>query len=93
MAFSITGQNSNGTPNQGTVTDSNCATDWLTIPCATNSLNPTAQNGSPTVGCVDRICGMIWNSVTQPTTGSAAPVNSKYHSSSSNFAIRQCLHE
>ena len=91
MAFSITGQNSNGTPNQGTVTDSNCSTDWLSIPCATNSLNPTAQ--TPSGVCVDRICGMIWNSVTQGTTGSPLPVNSKYHSSSSDFSIRQCLHE
>ena len=93
MAFSITGQNSGGTASAGTVTDSNCQTDWLSIPCATNSLNPTAQTITPTVVCVDRICGMIFNSVTQGTGSPAAPVNSKYHFRSSNFVIRQSLHE
>ena len=52
MAFSITGQNSGGTASAGTVTDANCQTDWLSIPCATNSLNPTAQTITPTVVCV-----------------------------------------
>ena len=30
-----------------------CSTDWLTIPCATNTNDPFAQNGTPVV-CVDR---------------------------------------
>ena len=39
-----------------------CQTDWVTIPCATNSGDPATQNGNP-VACVDRICGEIFNSV------------------------------
>ena len=83
MAFSITGVNTAGTGNAGTVTDSNCASDWISIPCATNTLSPTAQTDNNV--CVDRICGMIFNSITQASTASAAPVNSKYHSCSSDF--------
>ena len=30
-----------------------CSTDWITIPCATNTNDPFAQNGTPVV-CVDR---------------------------------------
>ena len=82
MAFSITGMNTGGVPSAGTVTDSNCSTDWLSIPCATNTLSPTVQQ--PSGVCVDRICGMVFNSVTQTPTlasgGVQAPVNSKYHS-------------
>ena len=32
---------------------SKCSTDWLTIPCATNTNDPNAQEGTPVV-CVDR---------------------------------------
>ena len=42
-----------------------CETDWINIPCATNHNNPknsTFQNGDPNI-CVDRICGMVFNSV------------------------------
>jgi hypothetical protein len=54
MSFSITG----GSPAAGSVVGTNCATDWITIPCATNSMDPTAQTGTPST-CVDRICGMV----------------------------------
>ena len=80
MAFSIKGQNSpSGTASAGTDTGTTCATDWISIPCATNTLSPTAQSGgTPTgQGCVDRICGMVFNSVLQAAGSSAAPVNSK----------------
>ena len=30
-----------------------CVTDWITIPCATNTNDPTTQSGTPVV-CVDR---------------------------------------
>ena len=86
MAFSTTGMNTAGVPSKGTDTDSNCSTDWLSIPCATNTLSPTVQNPSSAGVCVDRICGMVFNSVTQaPTLASSppaeqVPVNSKYHS-------------
>ena len=63
MSFSITGQ---GTTTSTVGTD--CNTDWITIPCATNSNDPVAQTGTPSV-CVDRICGMVFNSV----SGASAP--------------------
>ncbi len=73
MSFSITG----GTPTLGSVVgDANCITDWLTILCATNTLDPTAQSGSP-LACVDRICGMVFNSVTTAAGSPSVPVNSK----------------
>lgn len=53
-----------------------CATDWLTIPCATNTHDPKAQNGTPTV-CVDRICGMVFNSATTAANSPNVPVYSK----------------
>ena len=40
MSFSITGQGTE-TSQVGT----SCATDWITIPCATNSNDPVAQTG------------------------------------------------
>ena len=53
-----------------------CETDWLTIPCATNTNDPTAQDGTPVV-CVDRICGMVFNSATTQAGSPNVPVYSK----------------
>merc|ERR550532_972213 len=71
MSFSITG----GSPAEGSVVGTNCATDWITVPCATNSNQPTTQSGTPSV-CVDRICGMVFNSVTAASTTTSVPVTS-----------------
>lgn len=71
MAFSITG----GTPADGSKVGTACTTDWITIPCATNTNNPTIQDGSPGV-CVDRICGMVFNSVTSAAGSASKPVTS-----------------
>ena len=71
MSFSITGQ---GTTTSTVGTD--CNTDWITIPCATNSNDPVAQTGTPSV-CVDRICGMVFNSVTGASSPSV-PVTSNF---------------
>ena len=71
MAFSITG----GTPADGSKVGTACSTDWITIPCATNSNDPTLQTGTPSV-CVDRICGMVFNSVTTPSGSNSVPVTS-----------------
>ena len=71
MSFSITGQ---GTQTSQVGTD--CNTDWITIPCATNSNDPVAQTGTPSV-CVDRICGMVFNSVTGASSPSV-PVTSNF---------------
>lgn len=79
MSFSITG----GSPAAGSVVGTNCATDWITIPCATNSMDPTAQTGTPST-CVDRICGMVFNSVTAAATTTSTSVYSKLSSSSSS---------
>ena len=73
MSFSVTG----GTPTLGSVVgDANCVTDWISIMCASNSMDPAAQTGTPSV-CVDRICGMVFNSVTSAAGSTAVPVNSK----------------
>ncbi len=74
MSFSLTG--SSTTP-IGSLVETNCVTDWLTIPCATNTMNMMVQSGTPTI-CVDRICGMVFNSVTTPAASPSVPVNSKY---------------
>ena len=50
-----------------------CSTDWITIPCATNTNDPTTQSGTPVV-CVDRICGQVFNSATTPNTSPNVPV-------------------
>ena len=52
-----------------------CSTDWINIPCATNTNDPTTQSGIPVV-CVDRICGQVFNSVTTPNTSPNVPVYS-----------------
>ena len=72
-SFSLTG----GVSAQGSVVGSvDCNTDWITIPCATNTNFPNAQSGTPSV-CVDRICGMVFNSVTTASGTSSVPVNSR----------------
>ncbi len=72
MSFSVTG----GTPALGSVVGTSCTTDWITIPCATNSNDPTTQTGTPAV-CVDRICGMVFNSATTAAGSPSVPVNSE----------------
>ena len=69
----------------GTDVASSCANDWINIPCATNSLRQdqqsfTSANSEGPNTCVDRICGMVFNSVTQLdiTAAIVKPVNSEY---------------
>jgi len=71
QAFSVTG----GTPTEGSRVGTQCSTDWLTIPCATNTNDPNAQDGTPVV-CVDRICGMVFNSATTVANSPNVPVYS-----------------
>ena len=73
MSFSITGSD-------GSVGSQNteCTTDWITIPCATNSLRPDNQSGGSPAVCVDRICGAVFNSVNSDFPSPSVPVNSKY---------------
>ena len=71
QSFSITG----GSPTLGSVVGTSCSTDWITIPCATNTNDPTTQSGTPVV-CVDRICGQVFNSATTPNTSPNVPVYS-----------------
>ena len=70
MSFSITGGG-----NDGSVVGTNCATDWITIPCATNTNDPIVQTGTPSV-CVDRICGMVFNSAVAASGSASVPVTS-----------------
>ena len=80
-SFSLTG----GVSAQGSVVGSvDCNTDWITIPCATNTNFPNAQSGTPSV-CVDRICGMVFNSVTTASGTSSVPVNSRSHCTITNL--------
>jgi len=71
MSFSVTG----GSPAAGSEVANSCVTDWITIPCATNTNDPTTQSGTPVV-CVDRICGMVFNSVVTASGSSSVPVYS-----------------
>ena len=71
QAFSVTG----GSPTLGSVVGTSCSTDWITIPCATNTNDPTTQSGTPVV-CVDRICGQVFNSATTPNSSPNVPVYS-----------------
>ena len=74
MSFSVTG----GNPTLGSVVGSvACTTDWITIPCATNTNDPNAQTGGTPTTCVDRICGMVFNSVITPAGSASVPVNSE----------------
>ena len=83
-AFSISGTVMNEVASTGTDVGSACANDWITIPCATNSFKQDKQiTGDNSMGpetCVDRICGMVFNSVIQDeiATARTQPVNSKY---------------
>ena len=59
-AFSLTGQLANGGAGVGAITgSSNCVTDWVTIPCATNTGKVMQMGGAV---CQDRLCGDIFNS-------------------------------
>ena len=83
MAFSITGSATNGEASVGTDVATSCSLDWITIPCATNTLRPDAQTGGNPTTCVDRICGMVFNSISYTAVTGAdpsVPVNSKYYS-------------
>ena len=75
MSFSITGSDGS----VGSVNSGECNTDWISIPCATNSLRPDAQSGGSPMVCVDRICGMVFNSVNSDFPSPSVPVNSKYN--------------
>ena len=84
MSFSISGSVMNDVGTAGTDVASSCANDWINIPCATNSLRQdqqsfTSANSEGPNTCVDRICGMVFNSVTQLDINTAIvrPVNSK----------------
>ena len=85
MSFSISGSVMNDVGTAGTDVASSCANDWINIPCATNSLRQdqqsfTSANSEGPNTCVDRICGMVFNSVTQLdiTAAIVKPVNSEY---------------
>ena len=43
MSFSVTG----GSPSTGSIVGTNCATDWVTLPCATNTMDVNLQTGTP----------------------------------------------
>ncbi|CAG7731389.1 unnamed protein product [Allacma fusca] len=59
-AFSLTGQLAQGGTLVGALTGStNCITDWVTIPCATNTGRIMQMGGAV---CQDRLCGDIFNS-------------------------------
>ena len=74
-AFSLTGQLANGGTGVGAITgSSNCVTDWVTIPCATNTGKIMQMGGAV---CQDRLCGDIFNSEGGGAMNQV-PVYSKY---------------
>ena len=60
---------------EGSFVGTDCSTDYLSIPCATNSIDPYLQNGTPSV-CVDRICGMVFNSARTQSGSPNVPIRS-----------------
>ena len=60
---------------EGSIVGNDCSTDYLTIPCATNSNDPYLQTGTPSV-CVDRICGMVFNSARTQSGSPNVPIRS-----------------
>ena len=62
--------------------DVDCGNDWLQIPCATDQMNSVYTSASvasptgPTVGCVNKLCGVFFSAVTAAAAN--APVYSKY---------------
>lgn len=60
--------------------DANCGNDWLQIPCATDQINSVYTSASvasptgPTVGCVNKLCGVFFSAVTG--AAASAPVYS-----------------
>ena len=61
--------------------DTSCGNDWLQIPCATDQMNSVYTSASvaaptgPTVGCVNKLCGIFFSAITAATAN--APVYSK----------------
>jgi hypothetical protein len=61
--------------------DIDCGNDWLQIPCASDQMNSVYTKASvasptgPTLGCVNKLCGVFFSAVTAAT--SSAPVYSK----------------
>ena len=71
MSFSVTG----GMTMVGALVGTDCVTDWLTISCASNTIT-TQQTGGAV--CVDRICGMVFNSEAAAASTPSVPVYSKF---------------
>ncbi|CAG7731390.1 unnamed protein product [Allacma fusca] len=86
-AFTLTGQLAQGGAGSvGAITgSSNCVTDWVTIPCATNTGRILQMNGAV---CQDRLCGDIFNSEgggasnQVPVYSYAKPFRITYHTDS-----------
>ena len=67
-AFSLTG--TSGTP-ANAVGSTNCATDWVTIPCSQTSTTSSTD-------CQDRLCGNVFSaSSASPAATVSAPVYCK----------------
>ena len=78
-AFAISGTSAGVAATTTALTDTSWNTDWLLIPCATDQMNSAVLSTSTTttfVGCVAKICGVIFSSTTTATT--AATVYCKY---------------
>jgi len=59
-----------------TAVDTECTTDWIQIPCATNQQSSTAFLSGNAAACVDKICGGSFSAVTTTAAADTAPVYS-----------------
>ena len=66
-AFAVSGEGLDGsTVSQTAITDGDCTTDWLQIPCASDRINSAYLSTSTTAAlqpCVTRFCGVYFNSL------------------------------
>ncbi|KAI9562819.1 hypothetical protein GHT06_010274 [Daphnia sinensis] len=78
--------------------DAECGNDWLQIPCATDQINSVYTSASvaaptgPTVGCVNKLCGVFFSAITAaaanaPVYSYTKPFNLYFHTDASEYGM------
>ncbi|XP_046449578.1 uncharacterized protein LOC124198011 [Daphnia pulex] len=78
--------------------DTDCGNDWLQIPCATDQMNSVYTKASvasptgPTLGCVNKLCGVFFSAVTAaaasaPVYSYTKPFNIYFHTDGSEYGM------
>lgn len=83
-AFALSGTGLDGsTASTTSLTDENCVTDWLSIPCASDLVNSAYLSTSTSAnlaGCVNKLCGIHFSTVDgQPSDGSVYSRSKHFH--------------